>query len=242
MVALLPCGDVDEIAEFWTALGLEVTYRQNRPYPYVALGRGGIDIHYYRMPDWDPAASHSTCVVTVPDTAPVHEAFAAGMRRLYGRLPVSGTPRMTRPRARANAEGLSGFSVVDPAGNWVRVSRRPEQASPAQQVETMPWRSAGGGRLARATENAVVLADSTGDVHQAHRVLASAVRKAGDDADVAELAAALAYLAELATRLEDTEGSAQARARLLELAERDDLSAQEREAVSRAVAEVEDLG
>jgi hypothetical protein len=160
MVPMLPCGDaeadLDEIVEFWEALGLRVTYRQRRPNPYVALGRGGLDLHYYGMPGWDPGLSHSTCAVVVADTAPVYERFAAGLRGRYGRLPLSGTPRITRPRRRANNAGLAGFSLVDPAGNWVRISRAPDTRVDAGAGGTTSWVSQGGGRLARAVENAVV--------------------------------------------------------------------------------------
>jgi len=209
MVPMLPCGDVDAVASFWTSLGLELTYRQLRPNPYVSLERGGIALHYYGMPDWDPGLSHSTCAVAVPDTEPVYEAFAAGLRSLYGRLPVSGLPRITRPRRRANNAGLSGFSLVDPAGNWVRVTRAPAADEPG--VETTagaatPWASAGGGAVARATENAVVVADSHGDVPQARRLLSGALRRAGADGTappVEELAPALAYLVELCVRGKD---------------------------------------
>ncbi|MCA5895252.1 hypothetical protein LEP48_18145 [Isoptericola sp. NEAU-Y5] len=205
MVPLLPCGDVDEMAGFWTALGLELTYRQVRPNPCIGLARGEIALQYYGMPEWDPDASHSTCVIAVPDTEPVYQAFAAGLRALHGRLPVSGAPRVTRPRERANNAGLSGFSLVDPAGNWVRVSRLPDDATPVVVGEggTTTWTSAGGGPLARATENAVVVGDSHGDVAQARKTLAGAVRRsrAGTTAPpVAELAPALAYLVELAVR------------------------------------------
>jgi hypothetical protein len=207
IVALLPCGDdeaeLDALVEFWSALGLEVTYRQRRPNPIVAFGRGGIQLQYYGMPDWDPGLSHSTCVVVVPDTAPVYEMFAAGLRRLYGRLPVSGAPRVTRPRRRANNAGLSGFSLVDPAGNWVRVSRAPDAPITAGEGGTTSWSTGGGGPLARALENAVVVGDSHGDVAQARKLLGGALRRAraADDAPSAgELAPALAYLAELAVR------------------------------------------
>lgn len=202
MVPMLPCGDVDAMAEFWTGLGFTLTYRQRRPNPYVALRRGRIDLHYYGMPDWNPEDSHSTCAVVVPDTEPVHAAFAAGLRTRYGRVPMSGVPRMTRPRPRANNGGLSGFSLIDPAGNWVRVSRAPDADSPivAGEGATTAWTSAGGGPLARATENAVVLADSHGDVAQARKVLAGALRRAAPTEPVGERAAALTFLVELCSR------------------------------------------
>jgi predicted ATPase len=195
MVPMLPCGDIDEMAAFWTSLGLAVTYRQLRPNPYVALGRNAIDLHYYGMDGVDPEQSHSTCAIVVPDTAPLYDLFSQGLRDRYGRIPLKGRPRITRPRRRANNAGLSGFSLIDPAGNWIRVTRRSDDEHQPQSVDDRTaWVSAGGGPLARALENAVVLADSHGDEVQAQRVLAGAIARQ-PDAPVAERAAAWAYLA-----------------------------------------------
>jgi hypothetical protein len=44
MIRMLPCRDIDEVAAFWTALGMTVSYRQLRPNPYVALRRNAIDL------------------------------------------------------------------------------------------------------------------------------------------------------------------------------------------------------
>ncbi|GAB3093250.1 hypothetical protein [Isoptericola nanjingensis] len=225
MVPLLPCGgdeaDLDELVAFWTALGLEVTYRQRRPNPIVAFGRGGLQLQYYGMPGWDPEQSHSTCVVAVPDTAPVYESFAAGLRTLFGRLPLSGAPRVTRPRKRANNGGLSGFSLIDPAGNWVRVTRLPDAPVVAGEGGTTTWTTGGGGPLARALENAVVVGDSHGDVAQARKLLGGAVRRAraaDGSSPAGELAPALAYLAELAVRAGDPAAAVELVAELDELA------------------------
>lgn len=98
MVPMLPCGDIDEMAAFWTALGLKVTYRQRRPNPYLALGRNAIDLHYYGMADVDPEQSHSTCAIVVSDTALVMSpSLAVAARR--------GQPR-----------DLHTASTVEPAG------------------------------------------------------------------------------------------------------------------------------
>jgi len=56
----------------------------------------------------------------VADTGAMFETFAAGLRARYGRIPVSGFPRITRPRPRKNAEGVSGFSLIDPAVSEAR--------------------------------------------------------------------------------------------------------------------------
>jgi hypothetical protein len=74
--------------------------------------RGGIDLHFFSVPESDPAGSMGSVVVLVPDTEALH--IAAGLRATFGKLPVSGIPRMTRPRRRQGASG--GFTVVDPGG------------------------------------------------------------------------------------------------------------------------------
>ena len=169
MVPLLPCAAIDVIAEFVDALGFEVTYRQTRPNPYLALRREGIEVHYFGMDGFRPEDSYGTCVVVSPDPKALFDDFAAGLRARYGRLPLAGFPRITRPRRRKNADGFTGFSLVDPGGNWIRVT--------AAQPEDDAGESDGPqGRLARALDDAVVLGDSHGDVDQAAKVLAGAAR------------------------------------------------------------------
>lgn len=238
MLPMLPCADVDAMAQFWEPLGLRTTYRQLRPNPYVALRRGGIDLHYYGMPDWDPEQSHSTCVVIVPDTEPLYDLFVEGLRSSRGSVPRSGLPRITRPRRRANNVGLSGFSLVDPAGNWIRVSRMPGGAEevPAASGGRAPWTSQGGGPLDRAVENAVVVADSRGDVAQGRKSLAGALRRHRQGAPAGEVAPALAYLVELCVRDGDLGAARSMSAELDALAEGSAaLGADERDIVARAV-------
>ena len=241
MVPMLPCRDIDEMADFWTSLGLAVTYRQFRPNPYLALRRNAIDLHYYGMDHIDPEQSYSTCAIVVSDTAPLHELFVEGLRARYGRVPLNGLPRITRPRHRANNAGLSGFSIVDPAGNWIRVTRSPDDAREPRSVNgRTEWVSAGGGPLARALENAVVMADSHGDEIQAHRTLTGAVAR-HPQAPVAERAATWAYLAELRVRLDDVEGARQAVDEVRNLALITGLSARDQEGVALAAREVAEL-
>nr|WP_286185817.1 VOC family protein [Sphaerisporangium cinnabarinum] len=255
MVPALPCQDIDELRDFWTALGFDVTYRQLRPNPYLAVRRGGVDLHYFGLDGLAPQDSYSTCIVVVDDTAPVFEAFAAGLRARYGRLPLTGFPRITRPRRRANAGGTTGFSLVDPAGNWVRVVRRSPAAdastdtSADNATDTSPGAagdsSAGAyaarpeGRLARALDDAVVQADSHGDPAQARKILAGALRRAGEDVGAADRVRALAYLAELAARTDD---AAAARTYLDDLdALAGTLDPEVRDAVGPALAEAADV-
>lgn len=241
MVPMLPCADIDEVAAFWTALGLRVTYRQVRPNPYLALERNGICLHYYVLAGHRPEDSHSTCGLIVSDTEPLYDLFAAGFRSLFGRVQQNGAPRMTRPRRRANNAGLSGFSVIDPAGNWIRVSRRPSTGEQVRSVDDrLEWTSHGGSQLARALENAVVQGDSHGDARQAHRILAGALARQ-PDAPAGTRAEAWAYLAELRVRLDDPAGARKAASEVTALAANDGTAAADAEAVDRALRVVADL-
>lgn len=248
MIPMLPCASIEELRDFWSALGCDVVWFQHRPNPYVALRRGGMEIHYYGLDGHSPETSHSTCVIVVDDTAAVFEAFAHGLRSLYGRLPLTGVPRITRPRARANNDGLSGFSLVDPAGNWVRVTNRPPSGGSVTRAGAntdAPLASVTAAvraslpPLARAMSDAVVQADSHGDAAQALKILAGAIRRAGAAAQAIDLVRALAYLAELYVRTDDPAAAREALDRLDTVAATLDTSA--RAAVADALAAAAEL-
>ncbi len=192
MVPLLPCASIDEMADFGQLLGLQIAYRQVRPNPYLALeDDDGLVVHYFGLDDFAPEDSYSSCVVVVDEIGPLFDRFAAGLRSRYGKLPMTGYPRITRPRRRKNADNLSGFSLIDPAGNWIRViAARPSPVDPEPAHDP----------LSRALDNAVVLADSHGDVAQARKILAGALaRHRGQDLGP-QRTAAEEFLAELDAR------------------------------------------
>ncbi len=212
-VPLLPCADIDEVAAFYRVLGFEVTYRQTKPNPHVALRREDLHLHFFGMDGFRAEDSYGSCLVIVQDTEALHAAFAAGMREAYGKVLVAGIPRMTRPRRRKNAGYTSGFAVVDPGGNWIRFHRAPsaDTSTPASGGEPDGAAPAvPASRLRQALDNAVVLGDSKDDAAQAARVLDGALGRHAADAAPADRLEALAYRAELAVRLGDP-GAARAR-------------------------------
>ncbi|GAA2505777.1 hypothetical protein Ahu01nite_042670 [Winogradskya humida] len=75
-VPLLPCGSIDDIADFYQALGFEVTYRQTKPNPYVAIRREDLHLHFFGMPDFDAATSYGT----LPGPEPGCRRAARGVR------------------------------------------------------------------------------------------------------------------------------------------------------------------
>lgn len=210
-IPLLPCRSIDEIVEFYTMLGFTKTYRQTIPNPYVSLKREDLQLDFFGIPDFNPADSYGTCLVLVPDTAELFAAFATGMRAVHGKLLVSGIPRMTRPRKRKNADNHSGFTVIDPGGNWIRIMAT--KAPPSDDTDAT--------KLSTSLRRAVVMGDSHGKHVRAAQILDAAIERDQDVATATELVEALAYRAELAVRAEDTDAARTSltRARALTLTE-----------------------
>ncbi|MFD5830410.1 bleomycin resistance protein [Lentzea sp. NPDC060358] len=180
-IPLLPCASVDEVAEFYVMLGFTVTYRQHRPNAYLSVRREEINLHFFGIPGYEPSESYSSCLIQVEDLRALHDAFAAGMRAIYGQVLVTGIPRMTRPRR-------DGFLVVDPGGNWIRV------------VPSVREREDVRDGLSRALHNAVALAGSHGAERQALKILEGALEREVH-ASEEERASALEFREELLERL-----------------------------------------
>lgn len=226
-VPLLPCRSIDEIVEFYTMLGFEQTYYQLRPNPCVGLQREDLQLQFFGMPDFRPEDSYGSCVVLVTDTGALFEAFAAGMRKVHGKLLVSGIPRITRPRKRKNSEYHAGFTVVDPGGNWIRIMATKPAPEEHEAVRS---------RLIASLHSAVVMGDSHGKHVRAAQILDGALERDKDTATPADLVEALAYRAELALRAEDTTAARDALARARALT----LSAAERENLRETLAALDD--
>ena len=209
-------------------LGFAQTYYQARPYPCIGLRRDDIQMQFFGMPDFKPEDSYGSCLVIVPDTGELYRSFAASMRAAHGKVLVSGIPRMTRPRKRKHADGLAGFSVIDPGGNWIRIF-----AAPAERDEPEPAPS----KLGAILQNAVVMGDSKGSDARAADILDQALERNGATAPATDLVEALAYRAELALRVDDTAAAASAIARARGVT----LSDAERERLAETLASLDDL-
>ena len=239
-VPLLPCASIDAVAAFYEVLGFRTTYRQRKPNPYLAMNREDLDLHFFELAGFDPEQSYGSCLVVTPDIAGLHRAFAAGMRAAYGKVLVAGIPRMTRPRPRKNSGGVSGFSVIDPGGNWIRVVRKASAesessagADDSDSVDPAP----GAGPLAKALANAVVQADSRGHVGQAVRILDTALARPDAAVDAVTLVEVLVYRAELAVQ----QGDQATAADLLDRATRVELTSEESGRVAGALENAADL-
>jgi catechol 2,3-dioxygenase-like lactoylglutathione lyase family enzyme len=186
----LPCRDVDESIAFYESIGFKRTFRQVRPNPYGVVAREDLHIHLFGIDGFDPADSYGTAIVVVPDPDALYRDFAAGLRKARGKLPVTGIPRITRPRKKYGT--VRGFSVVDPGGNWLRISKLGESE------ETDSAEMATG--LAQSFHVATRLGDAHGDEALALKTLESGLNRFGPSAGPADLARAYLYRAELAVR------------------------------------------
>jgi hypothetical protein len=227
-VPLLPCRDIDEIVEFYGMLGFTQTYYQTLPNPCVGLKREDLNLQFFGMPEFKPEDSYGSCLVIVRDTWELYRAFADGMRAAHGKVLVSGIPRMTRPRKRRNADNRSGFTVIDPGGNWIRIF-----AAKLEPDATDPEPS----KLAKSLASAIVMGDSKGSDARAAQILDGAFERSADTASATELLEALAYRAELALRVDDSAGAAAAltRARSIPLSDAD------RGKVAETLASLDDM-
>jgi catechol 2,3-dioxygenase-like lactoylglutathione lyase family enzyme len=190
--SILSYADLDEALDFYDALGFERTYLQRRPNPHAVVARDDLQIHLSGVDGFDPAASLGSVIVVVPDADELYAAFAAGLRARYGKLPSAGIPRLLRPRKRHGT--VRGFSVVDPGGNWLRVSQLGDTEEQAK--------AEGSTGLARLIENAARLGDAKGSDVDALALFERGLGRFAD-APVAQRLAALLYRAELAVRVDD---------------------------------------
>ena len=189
---ILPCRELDESITFYESLGFKRTYRQLRPNPYAVVALEDIQIHLFGMDGFNPADSYGSVIIAVPDPDNLYRDFASKLRERYGKLPVSGIPRITRPRKKYGT--VSGFSIIDPGGNWLRISKLgdTEQEDSAKEVE----------RLAGFINVAARLGDAHGDESLALKTLETGIKRF-PNAPAIDRAKAYLYRAELAVRIKN---------------------------------------
>ena len=221
----LPCADLDAAIAFYLALGFERSYRQLKPNPYAVVKREDFHVHLFGIDGFDPEQSYGSVIVEVPDADALYQSFAAGLRAAYGKLPVKGIPRITRPRKRFGT--VYGFSVVDVGGNWLRVSSRgADEAEEGKKQEG----------LAGIVQVAARLGDAHGDHAAALKTLESGLGRF-PEAPAVERAQALLYRTELAVRLGDAALARASLAAVRSLA----LSSEQQAAIAGELAHAQEL-
>lgn len=227
-IPLLPCRSIDDVLDFYRALGFDVTYQQAKPNNYAVVQRGGIELHFFSMREYDPAASYSTCYVRVLDVDTLYRAFTDGLRQKYGRLPSAGIPRIIPLK---NKSGRREFIAVDPGGNWIRIGQMIDAPASEDAPSKAPL-----SKFARALQAAELLAESKGDYAAAAERL-DAVLAQDEPVSPTERIPALVLRANLAV----TMGVPALARQLLDDLRRIPLSAAEREALRDEFEKAADL-
>jgi catechol 2,3-dioxygenase-like lactoylglutathione lyase family enzyme len=228
-IPALPCASINDTVAFYVALGFEITYQQTRPNNYACVKHGAIDLHFFSMKGYEPANSYSTCLVMIDDADTVYQGFAAGLRQHYGKLPVVGIPRISRPNNN-NAAGDRRFNVIDPGGNYIRFIQRHSANSETEARDSALT------KYGRAIRAASLLADAKVDYPAAAKMLDSLPEDSAE-ASAIERAQALVLRAEIAAHRDDM---ALAR-RLLDDLRQLELSTPDRSAISEYLAKADDL-
>ncbi len=221
MTPIMQTADLATLADFYERIGFTVTYRQSRPYPYLAVRWRSVELHFGRRP---PTAAENSedfaCLVAVDEVAPYHEALRQALKSSLGRVPASGQPRLTRFRP-----GASRFTLVDPSGNNVIFVQRDEPVA----LEYGGSSSLTG--IAKALDNARILREFKNDDLAAFRALDSALRRPDPEDTRMDRARALVLMIDLAPRV----GRADRVALLTDALRQERLTDAELEEVSRHI-------
>jgi len=194
IIPALPCASMQETLDFYVALGFEITYQQTRPNTYGCVAWGDINLHFFTLKGYEPANSYSTCLIITPDIQALHKIFTAGLRQKFGKVPVAGIPRITKP-SNKNAAGDYRFNVVDTGGNWIRFI---QLATPSAEPKLS---QAVSNKLSRAILAADILVNAKGDFAAAAKMLDSALALNEPDVTPSQRVKALVLRAESAINL-----------------------------------------
>ncbi|MFJ4526258.1 bleomycin resistance protein [Streptomyces sp. NPDC088810] len=227
-IPILPCRTIQSVLDFYTVLGFEVTFQQKSPNPYAVVERGGIQLHFFALQQYNPAEAYSTCYIHTDDVDGLHKVFRARLKAAYGRIPTRGLPRIGP--LKDTSYGMRQFLVTDPGGNCLRIGQQTSQDQHHRPAPKEPF--------ARALHYASLLADSKEDLAGAAKIIDRALRIEDEQPTPVQLLRLFVLRADIAGRLgdEDTAKSALTRATAIQLTDK------ERESVRDDLERLEDLG
>ncbi|MGY4954187.1 bleomycin resistance protein [Streptomyces nigrescens] len=225
-IPILPCPTIQPVLDFYTALGFEVTFQQKSPNPFAVVQRGGIELQFFGVKQYEPADSLSTCYVVTDDVDGLHDAFRAGLKAAYRKVPTRGLPRIGP--LKDTSYGMRQFLMTDPGGNCLRIGQRTS--------EDLHHRPAPKETFARALHHASLQADSKEDLPAAAKIIDRALNLDERPTPVQRLGL-LVLRADVAGRLGDAATAATALAEAAAIP----LTAEERESARDSLTRLEEL-
>ncbi|GAA2617853.1 VOC family protein [Actinomadura fulvescens] len=226
-VPIFPCRSIDDCWAFYEALGFELTFRQTRPNPFIAVQRGGIELQFYGLKAHDPNTGLFGCYVLTTDVDALYEAFRGGLKASLGRIPTRGLPRIGR--LGDMSYGVRQFLVTDPDGNQLRIGQ--------PTSDDFSHRPAPKDKVGRALHTARLFVNSKEDFEGAAKVLDHLLADDGASLTVTQRVEVLVLRADVALQLDDLP---RAQGLVAEVG-RTELGAEERTAVHDELRRLEDL-
>ncbi len=226
-IPLLPCQTIQPVIDFYTVLGFEVTFLQKSPNPFAVVERGDIELQFFGMKKYEPSESYSTCYILTDDVDGLYEAFRAGLKAAYGKIPSRGMPRIGP--LKDMSYGVRQFLITDPGGNCVRVGQ--------PTSEDLHHRPAPTETFPRALHNATLFADSKEDPAGAAKIIDRVLGLEEERPTPVQLVRLLVLRGDVAGRLGDETTAESA----LERAAAVPLTDEERETVRDDLARLKDL-
>ncbi|HWM37267.1 MAG TPA: VOC family protein [Streptomyces sp.] len=226
-IPILPCQTIQPVLDFYTALGFEVTFQQRSPNPYAVVVRGGIELQFFGMKKYEPTESLSTCYVLTDDVDALYEAFRAGLKATYGKIPTRGLPRIGP--LKDMSYGVRQFLMSDPGGNCIRIGKK---TSEDQHHRPAPKET-----FARALHNAALFADSRDDPQGAAKIIDRVLKMEDEQPTPVQLLRLLVLRSDVAGRLGDDKTATH----MLEQAAAVQLSEGERELARDDLERLEEL-
>ncbi|MFD5427589.1 bleomycin resistance protein [Streptomyces sp. NPDC127084] len=226
-IPLLPCHAIQPVVDFYVALGFETTFLQKSPYPYAAIERGSVQLHFSGIKGYDPAGSYSACYILTDDVDGLYAAFRAGLKAAYGKIPIRGLPRIGP--LKDMSYGMRQFLMTDPGGNCVRVG---QQISEDQRLRPVPRET-----FARAIHMADLFVDSKEDLVGAAKIIDRALRWESRQPTPAQHLRLLVLRGDIAQRLGDDALAARMLTKAAEL----QLTEEERASASGTLARLAEL-
>lgn len=204
-IPALPCESMDEMLNFYQAIGFEVTYKQKAPNPYAVVHHADeYDLHFFGLKQLKPEDNFSTCLIVVPEVENLHAQFVEKLKSHLGKIPSKGFPRISRMKPKQTR-----FTLTDIAGNSIiYIKRGKEDEEKAQEYLQSDQTS-----LQKALSTAARLRDFKNDDKAAAKVLDNVLARE-DQGTLVEYAKVLIARAELAVALDEIEKAREIHAQL----------------------------
>jgi hypothetical protein len=124
--------EIDEVLEFYTALGFEITYYQKAPYRFASIKNNITEISFYGNKNFDPEQNAGSCYIVVPNIDEVYNELKSNLKSYYGKIPVRGLPRFSRLNQTAEDRRIN---ITDPSGNTLIIGQPLGDSTNMMQAE-----------------------------------------------------------------------------------------------------------